>query len=162
MKRYFFNLLAAVSLVMALAVAALWARGVWWHSDSLAIYTDSSHFYLHSDGGFITVNRGNYAVGLRKDTWHSGVARPTVWWPPFICTRVDWPADSTSELHFIIIADWLLILILAVLPGAWLTMRDRARKSPGCCTQCGYDLRGTAPDKACPECGAAIPAGNSN
>ena len=48
---------------------------------------------------------------------------------------------------------WLL-LTLAAIPTAILWLRDRRTVEPGCCRQCGYDLR--ASKKTCPECGAAV------
>jgi hypothetical protein len=51
------------------------------------------------------------------------------------------------------VSDWFLLLIFSPLPGWWLIDRYRThRRIPGCCADCGYDLRAT-PDR-CPECGA--------
>ena len=45
---------------------------------------------------------------------------------------------------------WCL-LVLTAIPTAILWHRDRRTVKPGCCRQCGYDLR--ASKKVCPECG---------
>ena len=49
-------------------------------------------------------------------------------------------------------------IMLAAIYGAILwTVTKRYRKArPGCCIECGYDLRGSVGAKLCPECGAAI------
>ena len=47
---------------------------------------------------------------------------------------------------------WML-LVLAAIPTALLWYRDRRTAKPGCCRQCGYDLR--ASKRCCPECGTA-------
>ncbi len=59
-----------------------------------------------------------------------------------------------SEHWALIVPAWLIGLLAAVVPSAWLfrVLRDRRRQSMGCCRGCGYDLRAT-PDR-CPECGA--------
>jgi len=48
----------------------------------------------------------------------------------------------------------LACLLLAALPSAWLWWRDRPFPA-GCCTKCGYDLRGGV-SPACPECAAPV------
>jgi hypothetical protein len=54
---------------------------------------------------------------------------------------------------------WMLVAVLAIAPlvSARVLVRRFARSKPGCCPQCGYDVRAT-PDR-CPEC-AFVPAGD--
>ena len=57
--------------------------------------------------------------------------------------------DGVAVLPF-----WIVILILLV-PTAFLWRRDRHRRLPGHCQKCGYDLTGNVSGR-CPECGAAV------
>ena len=61
-----------------------------------------------------------------------------------------WIEDGTLRVF---VPFWLL-LTLAAVPTAVLWRRDRRTAKPGCCVNCGYDLR--ASKKTCPECGTAI------
>jgi hypothetical protein len=63
---------------------------------------------------------------------------------------------STLTVRIIGLPYWLLVLLFALPPAwwaiGWKRRRNARRRAAGCCTRCGYDLRGT-PDR-CPECGA--------
>lgn len=83
-----------------------------------------------------------------------GLPAATPWW------KVDTEqyrqpkrAHSVAQRSLLLPA-WMPTAVLAIAPlivaSAWLRKRRRAR--PGCCPQCGYDLRAT-PER-CPECGA--------
>lgn len=59
---------------------------------------------------------------------------------------------------------WLLAMVTAALPGAWLVRRAklrtrRRRLRLGLCPACGYDLRATPGQ--CPECGAVAGGGRA-
>ena len=80
----------------------------------------------------------------------------------FVVSR---PADLTNGLsercRFVMVPAWFVVTFASTLPIVWVivfvppVIRRRWRMRRGHCTACGYDLRGTAPDRACPECGAA-------
>jgi hypothetical protein len=57
---------------------------------------------------------------------------------------------------------WLQAAVLAIAPILWLRRQQRlaARPRPGCCLNCGYDLRAT-PER-CPECGRMVHPGVAN
>jgi hypothetical protein len=61
------------------------------------------------------------------------------------------PSIGYTEIRF---PDWLLALLTAILPTAWLARLYQRRRLArvGLCPVCNYDLRAT-PDR-CPECGA--------
>ncbi len=61
---------------------------------------------------------------------------------------------SPARGYISFVAPFWMFLALAAIPTAVLWYRDRRTVKPGCCRQCGYDLR--ASKKTCPECGTAI------
>ena len=63
----------------------------------------------------------------------------------YLPLRPLWPRFAINTVFYAAIL-WLLTLGL-------LTARRMIRHKRGCCTKCGYDLRG-AEHNACPECGA--------
>ena len=63
--------------------------------------------------------------------------------------------DRIDGYVVLVIPLWSIVLMLAGGSGwTWVRCyRQRQRRRPGHCTQCGYDLRGS-PER-CPECGTA-------
>lgn len=65
----------------------------------------------------------------------TGVAASLPSWPPFVAAAA------------------FLLVCLVLLPVIETRARRRRRLAAGCCTRCGYDLRGSD-GTSCPECGA--------
>ena len=68
-------------------------------------------------------------------------------------------ADYAYDEWWFVLPHWSLVVAAAVLPGARLWARFRAKKQShlarsGRCAHCGYDLR--ASNDKCPECGTEI------
>ncbi|MGA2442841.1 MAG: hypothetical protein ABSH08_17950 [Tepidisphaeraceae bacterium] len=178
-RRWLFNGIAAVSLLLCVATGGFWVRS-YRAADSLIL--QRGHRLS------VSYNRGSLAVVVCARYFVEEVSRP-----PFSETDIShysatwklaWTSDDTyrdpsgSAFSGLRIGDfqrrgdsgfgfvnreqgyqaitpfWLLFLVLSWLPLLWC--RRRKRQSEGVhCLACGYDLRAT-PDR-CPECGTIPP-----
>jgi len=172
MKRRFFNLLAALSLLLCAATVALWVRS--YHvTDGLRWSTVSSDYFIASDIGFFTLTHRSSRFGaplrgvrfpLQYVTYEPG---STVWldysnWNFLGIRSIEFGDRFREDVRFktLNIPMWLFMAAAAMVAMPYLVMRSswwarRRRHSQGLCPECGYDLRAT-PDR-CPECGT-IPA----
>jgi len=156
-KRRLNHLAALLSLLVLIALVALWFRsnrtedGVFWMGVQRS-------FGLLSVRGTVLVA---WTVNERESQpWARGwerTRRPAVrspWTESF-----GWPGYSThgypSRTRTIVLPLWILALATVVLPVKWSIRRGRARRpEPNHCPTCGYDVRATP--SRCPECGAVI------
>jgi hypothetical protein len=171
MKRRLFNLAAAVSLVMMLALLALWVHSYFfvdsfstarchWISTSgrlLFVRTGSGtpdqrrEFYKYSTSTDAGKNLSDtYAKMRGVGNWFN--RRGFIFW---------YLAAFRDRRHVIMLGFpyWAGIIAALVIPFCWAQrareVRRRLRRgSAGKCSACGYDLRAT-PDR-CPECGMAV------
>ena len=178
MKRLLLNLLTALSLLLFVAVVALWVRShVRADRHALARLTrpdDPAADFAAADR-YTMVNlrfsRGHALVEV-SDTWYpAGVPVPS-WemttspetYPVENEGRSVWNRlgfarfDSPSGAVEVVMPLWPLAVATALLPAAYVvTVRRRRRRfRSGHCRSCGYDLRAT-PGR-CPECGRAAAA----
>jgi hypothetical protein len=183
MTQRFFNLVAAISFLIMIAVSLLWVRS-YSLTDELAwtrlngrqsLRSTRGHVMLRLDLGLPIKTADSY--GLRYV--NPATAAATDFLDPFW----EWCSD-TGERFFNwqrggfewhtrdrprtgtwyargAAPIWSIAAAAAVLPLGWtgmhwrLHLRTRRRKNSGLCLQCGYDLR--ASPERCPECGAANP-----
>ena len=155
MKRRLFNLAAAVSLGMMIAVIALWVRSHW--RDDTLLWQDNFReslrkSWISSTDGFFIVAQSRISVGSSAPSheWHY-TSNPV--------NRIDdaWiAAFQYMGIRNFRVPHWLVAAGLAVFPLSWLVghHRRRRRASLGLCPMCGYDLRATP--ARCPECGSAV------
>ena len=163
MKRRLFNLAAAVSLGMMLAIVALWVRSyyygmVQWGHIPMREYPDEipayrirliegiaslDHFYpILVDGSGVHPLRGVEVFGFAFYRGYLNFAPDEAGRDNAYAWRVEVPLR------------WLSILMAALpLCWLWITLREHRRAPAGFCSVCGYDLRAT-PER-CPECGTA-------
>lgn len=151
MRRRAFTILAAVSLLLCVATAALWVRS-YWVVDKCREPAPGCALWLMSGFG-----RVGFALDIGANVNNRS----------FVVHQHPRPGDYRGHLGFrsqrlmsrdqeytVLMPDWLLTGLFAVLP--FLRTRRRSLHPDRCngvfCAACGYDLRAT-PDR-CPECGA--------
>jgi hypothetical protein len=169
MKRRILNILAAVSLVLALAVAGLWIRSYF--------VNDYVHWHHYKNGSVDslkgTLSVSSYVYGgvyrpppvdipIPMPTWTYGVAqRPA---KNFGGRRprwyiIGWEEGPTFNGYFgwtLTVPYWLLFGLVSIAP-IW-RFRKRATGAPAeaICPTCTYHLRASKGE--CPKCGAKIAA----
>jgi hypothetical protein len=172
--RILFNVATALSLLLCVASAGLWARARW--RDDIVEYEQRSGAWsvtvVGSGGGLIVYRlaKGSEPQTIQLFTspglrFESKQPDPDYWTLPW--TRAEGFAGFRYEsgtffrhpVWLVRIPLWFLRLLTVPLPAraAWRWFRPRRwARDPNSCAACGYDLRAT-PDK-CPECGQ-VPAG---
>ena len=144
LARHVFTFATAVSLVLWVAVCALWVRS-YWTADELR-RTDGSYRIASVDGRFY-VQPGAIPDDIGMSGWALlGFGR--------------WTAPADATIWAIMFPHWFVALLAAPLPALALASMTRVRRRAtrrraGFCPACGYDLR--ASPQRCPECGAATP-----
>ena len=162
-RRWLFSGLAAISLTMCAATAALWLQSYWPQGEFelpfapsfriASAYGDLIILWLRSDSVVFSINRP-----ASNNSYHSfSIGRYDSHWPSaWVLSQVGYPVGTIGYWH-LYLHYWFLMIAFA-LPGLWRAFQivSRNRESnAGLCSICGYDLRAT-PDR-CPECGT-VPA----
>lgn len=170
MLRRLLNLVTALSLLLCLAVVALWVRSHF-RSDTISREENTKCSLSLSRGEVMFVHQGewawNFEPRVRPLEWHywavPGTGNPSdsavrifgggYWEVAGFGHAAGRPAGLGVMLRVYVFPLWFVALCSALLPGikvwAW-RRRSRARRS-GLCPACGYDLRATS--GRCPECG---------
>jgi len=186
MKRFVFNSLALVSLLLCLGMAGLWVRS-YWVEDSFGGFVlkseDETREEEHSDevsGWFVWSRHGCCGLDGEVETtsrslarsvtahgwgWHRRSPDPeTGTWAGFKLARTEERLGRSGFSRSIIVCvpHWFPTLVFAIAPSWWLLhqRKRRALQRAGCCKTCGYDLRAT-PER-CPECGTVQAAAPSS
>jgi hypothetical protein len=160
MRRLGLNTATAVSLVIGLAMLALWIRS-YSHADALANCQPTTERGVISTRGCLLFY-DEAAIGSYR------YPPPTGWTyvalPP-AADIADYAPTNTTRFATLagfgalagdngrytvtarIIPHWSLALATALLPATWLRTRRRRRQraASGLCPHCGYDLRATPP-----------------
>jgi hypothetical protein len=162
MKRFIFNALTGLSLLMCVASAVLWVRSFWvsegwpWtRGDStLIVGTMRGTLSLEWMHTVTTGWHAHYAAyGPVDAKWM--VNHSPSHWHGFAFGRIAYGPVLGNLVYFLIPCS-ALVGLTALLPLARVYAHYfRRKKVPGLCASCGYDLRAT-PDQ-CPECGT-VPA----
>jgi hypothetical protein len=174
-KHSLFNGLAAVSLVLCMAIAAIWVRSEF-ACDYVVRADSASQFIIGWGAGEIWFVANEALFGgpaVPKDVFIHEPRRISIG-EQFMMKaqypRPIWDGVGFRFLHGASSPLWagrlsminlplgFMFLVFSVLPISRLStsVRSFRRRQHGRCRQCGYDLRAT-PDR-CPECGTAAQA----
>lgn len=162
-RRYIFNTLTAVSLLLLLVAVGLWVDGYWrsfaW--EHLSESEDGNEFTVFSGRGIVFISESRpfhltdeaeggleYAglddfemknlSSLLSDFGYAGFG-----------------VNSPDQIKLLTLPHWFLTLVFTILPAIWLYKWNKHRKlGPNVCQACGYDLMGNETG-VCPECGAS-------
>ena len=123
---------------------------------------------LHSGTGYFAIISGSFDCTDRfwpwgrlpteqdwKWRWALGLSEgwPTKWVPHY-----EWEYKRYSRFPTIVLPLWIPFVLFATYPAVAMIRTHRRRKrqrAEGCCSTCGYDLRGNV-SGICPECGTKI------
>jgi hypothetical protein len=177
---HLFTALSAISLLLCIAVCALWVHsqiGIaceWGKPDEVhhvSVDFNSGYVLLHREisrsrsrnpptwwhRGFFLISLPvqddqSLASSLRRlNAWDAGGFFYTD--SKRISKTLKGFTPPARDLQLVVVPAWSLAALTALLPSVWLLCRifNRRRYPLGHCRVCGYDLRAT-PDR-CPECG---------
>jgi hypothetical protein len=178
LARHLFTLCSAVSVVLFVATAWMWARS---HVTSDAVRFGTHvvqegravirQWRVESAGGGVRVEWARYRWPDRDDGppeprfrfWEGGRRPPR--YPRagtgllvfgFAWQQMNLTSPPLERLYReVVLPYWALAASLAIAPAAWWLRRRAGRRhdrvAAGLCPECGYDLR-ASPDR-CPECG---------
>ena len=146
MTRHLLNFLTALSLLLFVAVVALWLRSYAPGAAFWRISPGPEHYALRSEDGWLTVFDVSppEAPALTLPAPPGTVRVPTI------------TAVQVVAVPHAVTAGLLLIAPAVAVTARWRRRRAEARAAKGLCPTCGYDLRGTPGQ--CPECGTTAPA----
>ena len=152
-RRYIFNTLTVVSLMLLLATVGLWVE-VWnlnttvfgeehkvfceGHSVCILIIPEEQLFfyyeYQYSIEEFGSVHADVNILGFAYRSW----------------------TENGVELMSFGLPLYLFVVVFSIAPTIWLfKWRKRRKLGPNACLACGYDLTGNE-SGVCPECGVGV------
>jgi len=161
-RRWVFNGIAALSLLLCVAAVALCFRSYfYWDSGPVPLSISSKHGL-----GYDSVN-GHFCISWQADVVNMDVAvshtpasnedltQHAAWKAPGLA-YIRWDIPPTApQIRFrgVTVSYWLVAVIFLFPPAlrGWEYIRRKRLATSGRCSVCGYDLRAT-PDR-CPECG---------
>ena len=158
--RWTFNALAAASLLLCLATAALWVRSYWVCDRLYARHPDSSdRFMTWSDRGrligYFEWSEPPHGHPIRGWEFEVGTTDPA--FEQLVMEFGLVVGNRVAHVRRWRLPDWPIVSAFAVLPAVAVfrqlraVRRRRRRARLGLCPACGYVCRAT-PER-CPECG---------
>jgi hypothetical protein len=163
LRRRLLGVLAVVSLVLCGITLVAWVRSYWNYDELASPERNGRSYQIASERGEVqfSVVRSltpTTDLGWAFTTAHLSQATGSPWGQRpvygFRTGRMSLVVNGvpSADGWFIVVSDWLLVLITAVLPALWIRQlwAHLPRYRVGLCPACGYDLRAT-PGR-CPEC----------
>ncbi len=161
MRRWVFNLLSGLCLLLCVILLYSWLRSYLprdWRMDSdqgrLLIVTWEGSLPRNGAWDDWDPSRLETFKGVPR-LWNRMITISDGRWLGFQSTR---GRLAPMQVHIIAIPFWFLFLPSAIPPVLWFVSlrRRRRRARSGHCVACGYDLRESK--EKCPECGIPIQA----
>jgi len=160
-RRWLFNGLAALSLILCVATVIGWTRSKS-HRDIFTVPLSRYRgCWIESVRGGIQLGQAIYQSpssvesGWDIDQPADPVPTDTHWGFGFVAGEAQTGDFVKFRFVVAIVPNWFATALTAALPIWWVLERWKRRIKTGYCSVCGYDLRAT-PDR-CPECGAIPP-----
>ncbi len=132
----------SLAATVVLVGAAVGTRG------QFQTWTDGSGRVIGLADGRVVVYRWRLPPGLRGEP----ALTPPEGWLHYVGGAYGW----TFEMSL-----WLPAGATFAITGPCAFMVYRARRRPGHCPKCGYDLSGLSTNATCPECGTGLHAAHS-
>jgi len=137
-------------------VLVVWVGSAWWSPYVVAFPNAIARVYGSSIAGvglrkgqLIVIVQGDWTIqNLEFEVGTQAYAHTFSWQWWF-------DAELLSGSTVLFVPLWFLALLTAT-PTFLIWRRDRKRL-PGACSKCGYSRTGLPADRACPECGVAVP-----
>jgi hypothetical protein len=176
MKRRLFNIVSAFSLVLAVALAAMWVRSYWWWDVVIKPTGYSLSGVALEDGEIsLTIDR-EWTPSLGKHNWIFHTRHTYSFRQPYSnLWRFELQTlHLTGDVRginfggpityggpadfYVVFPVWLPLLLVCIMPAFWWRKHRKFRRIERVrlrlCPTCGYDVRGSA--GKCPECGANL------
>jgi hypothetical protein len=163
-RQHSFNGLCALSLLLMLAMLALWMRGLWVSDEYRKVFGQGIHIGTQHQEGIVNLSLERVSNGVWPFTHDAGGHQETpvgkggrLFRSPWFVHYKSWDEPflnlSGTEIQ---IADWFIVVALAILPAIWFfNWRKKKKPGPGVCGKCSYDLTGNETG-TCPECGTVL------
>lgn len=144
------NWFIVLSLALFIVAFAMWIRSYW--------FADFTGRYDGKGGSFgLTSCMGSIQAHLHRTGYGnvSGYYLRRDWADKWgkLGDTFDFSIGFARDRFWIKFPYWLLCVIFALLPVPFVYARRRRLRDKGCCTACGYDLKGDF-EHGCPECGS--------
>ena len=168
-RRYIFNTLTVVSVVLMLATLGLWVVGLWfavsWNFNKYTQNPSGLNFKQYAVESFTGAIQfrtaeikvvSNKALTMVKSIWPDGMNLDFEEVP--FEMRWSFGLSKVGTGTILKIPNWFFALLFSILPVVWFVGRKKRRLAfLGKCPSCGYDLTGNESGE-CPECGVATKA----